>query len=220
MIRRVSRNLVPALLLAAGGCSGEPAASRSPQADEAAQADEPGQAMEITCSYPVRPGESAQSLLDRFGEDARRETFENEGGLYEAIVLWPDDPAKTLDVTFRDERLDSAVSVRIAGKDSAWSIAGLRHGSRLDELRRLNGGPYEFYGFEWDYGGMVFDWKGGALGELAKDCSVGAMVGDIFEIEEQVPDELVGDGAVSSDLPALEAFDIKVFDLWINLPEG
>ncbi|MBL8663755.1 MAG: hypothetical protein JNM29_13045 [Candidatus Odyssella sp.] len=39
----------------------------------------------------------------------------------------------------------------------AWrSKEGLRVGTTAAELERLNGGPFKFYGFGFDYGGQVF----------------------------------------------------------------
>ena len=36
------------------------------------------------------------------------------------------------------------------------SKEGLRVGMTAEELERLNGGPFKFYGFGFDYGGQVF----------------------------------------------------------------
>ena len=183
-----------------------------------ANADAKGDTNAITCSFPVLRGATAQGLLERFGEDARRETLENEGGPYPVIALWPDDPGKRLEVMFSDESMRKVASLRIAGETPQWTIAGVGLGTKLAQLERRNGSPFEFYGFGWDYGGRVFDWKGGALGQLEGGCSVGAYIGDVMDTGEVLPDELIGDRGVRSDLPSLRAIEIEVIDLEIVYP--
>ena len=41
----------------------------------------------------------------------------------------------------------------------------------LKEMASLNGGPFTLYGFDWDYGGTVSDWKGG-LSNLSGGCNL------------------------------------------------
>ena len=44
--------------------------------------------------------------------------------------------------------------IRVRG--TAWkSEQGIRIGTTLAELERLNGGPFKFYGFGWDNGGTI-----------------------------------------------------------------
>ncbi|MBS0386181.1 MAG: hypothetical protein JSS00_12620, partial [Proteobacteria bacterium] len=33
----------------------------------------------------------------------------------------------------------------------------------MADVERANGGAFVLYGFEWDYGGTVTDWRGGAF---------------------------------------------------------
>ena len=59
-----------------------------------------------------------------------------------------------LQVVFSDDgkRIES---VTILGKN--WkSKEGLRQGTTLAELERINGGAFQLYGFGWDFGGQVF----------------------------------------------------------------
>lgn len=89
-----------------------------------------------------------------------------EGEEVRGVVLYPDDAGRRAYVYFQDPqalRGLSAVSVRDAG--SRWRLDnGLRMGLSLAELARLNGKPIRFSGLDWDYGGQVLDWNGGALG--------------------------------------------------------
>lgn len=54
-------------------------------------------------------------------------------------------------------------NVILDGKASDWQTTqGIRLGTKLSELEKLNGKPFTLYGFGWDYGGAV-QWNGGRL---------------------------------------------------------
>lgn len=47
------------------------------------------------------------------------------------------------------------LTVTVLGK--TWkSKEGLRLGTPIEQLERINGGPFQLYGFGWDFGGQVF----------------------------------------------------------------
>lgn len=59
-----------------------------------------------------------------------------------------------------------------------WATAdGLRIGMTLKELERRNGKPFALWGFAWDYGGEITDWKGGKLDQTNPKLSVGITLG-------------------------------------------
>ena len=104
----------------------------------------------------------------RFGKaNVREETFDGaEGsGTYPALVLFPDDPRKRLELVLDADNPDAPIrELRVPSGDSLWHEAsGLRTGMTLAELVALNGAPISFYGLDWDYGGTVQDWHGGKL---------------------------------------------------------
>ena len=55
--------------------------------------------------------------------------------------------------------------VSIRKPTSEWkTLYGIKIGTSLSELNQLNGRPFKFLGFNWDYGGSVKrDWEGGVL---------------------------------------------------------
>ncbi|HEY4581338.1 MAG TPA: hypothetical protein VIG88_00490, partial [Lysobacter sp.] len=143
-----------------------------------------------------------ETLRARYGESAIRRARlpAGEGGEYEGWILFPADPSRRIDVALDEAGVHPAT----LGVDapSAWRRAdGVRIGMYLRELQALNGRPFEFAGFGWDYGGTVTDWKGGALG---RGGPVPARV------RLCAPDEVpsgypTGDGAFMSDLPAVQS---------------
>lgn len=88
-----------------------------------------------------------------------------EGETVHGVILFPEDPKRRAYVYFQDQKMLTGLSmVRITDAGSQWrSAQGIRIGMPLSELVALNGGPFEFLGFDWDYGGQVTDWLGGKL---------------------------------------------------------
>ncbi len=107
-------------------------------------------------------------LETRFGKANVREVmFDGAEGLgrYPALVVFPDDPRKRLELVQDADNPDAPIlELRVPAPDSNWHDAsGLRTGMTLAELVALNGAPVSFYGLNWDYGGTVQDWHGGKL---------------------------------------------------------
>jgi hypothetical protein len=42
----------------------------------------------------------------------------------------------------------------------------------INEVETLNTKPFMLSGFDWDYGGMVTDWQGGAMARLPGGCQM------------------------------------------------
>jgi hypothetical protein len=96
-----------------------------------------------------------EDLVKIFGADnVKLATIHAPGGGEESpgAFLWQgtDD---ALELVFSDDS-KRITSVSILGKK--WtSKEGLRLGASLATLERINGGPFKFYGFGFDYGGQV-----------------------------------------------------------------
>lgn len=88
-----------------------------------------------------------------------------EGETFEGIVLFPDDPERALEIIPAGERAgDSIAALRVSGGSSRWRLdTGVHLGMTLDALVALNGKPIVYSGLDWDYGGSVQEWNGGAL---------------------------------------------------------
>ena len=152
-----------------------PAAKPAPVATPAAEVPAP---LEADTATPVvetweLPGDlgplTTRLQLDaRFGKaNVREESFPGAEGIgsYPALVVFPDDPRKRLELVLDADNPDAPIrELRVPSDDSLWHDAsGLRTGMTLAELVELNGAPVSFYGLQWDYGGTVQDWHGGKL---------------------------------------------------------
>ena len=68
-------------------------------------------------------------------------------------------------IGWSDQAKKKVSDVEILG--SKWvGPAGVHVGSTIAELEKANGKPFPFSGLGWDYGGLVKDWRGGALGTV------------------------------------------------------
>jgi hypothetical protein len=95
--------------------------------------------------------------------------------------------------------------------DNKWSSAtGVHIGSTTDELEKLNGKPFVFSGFGWDYGGGIRDWNKGKL----EDAGVGVELTEsesIGKLPEKEYEQILGDQDVSSDHPVVKKVQPKVY---------
>ena len=88
------------------------------------------------------------------------------------------------------------------------SKTGLKLGMTSSELEKLNGKPFLFSGFGWDYGGSVVDWQHGDLDE--KFLGVTLTEGDGNHLSEAEMDSVLGDRELKSDRAEVRKLEPKV----------
>lgn len=183
-----------------------PAFAQSPQPQEGA----------IDCSSPVAPNDSVKSLVQRYGRDAVVQELPGaEGETYKGLVLLPRAADRRIEITFTDDAAKRVTGLTIRGsaKTSHWNLSSVTIGSSLMEVQKANGKPFVVSGFDWDYGGFVADWKGGALSRLEGGCRVMMRFGKATG----APRNLSGDGVkVSSDNAALVKWGPAVTEMGIS----
>lgn len=116
---------------------------------------------------PITPNTTEAELNRLFGADKvqRRTIMVAEGTEQRQVsVILPDTPNELI-LFWRDNNYGGgpkAVWIRRGGE---WQTAqGIKVGTSLEELNRINGKPFGFYGFGWDYSGVVNrSWGGGTL---------------------------------------------------------
>jgi hypothetical protein len=121
-------------------------------------------------------------------------------------LIHPDTP-DALEVTFSDDGA-RILSVSINGKN--WvSKAGLRKGTSLAELERINGGPVELAGFGWDYGGQVFA-SGAALKGM--DIFVSPTRGSAQELDAATGDRKFSsrDAVIARLAPEVVVIEVRI----------
>lgn len=130
-----------------------------------------------------------------------------EGESYTATVLYPNDPARRVEIVWRDPAARTgAASVIVASPQSRWvGPHELSVGDGLADVERANGRPFQLWGFGWDYGGWVSDWQGGAFAST-DGCTMRVR----FQARSNANTNAVGDAAFMSDDTSVRAADAAV----------
>ncbi|WP_337044504.1 hypothetical protein [Emticicia sp. 17c] len=95
---------------------------------------------------------------------------------------------------------------------------GIKVGTTLVELEKINEKPFQFSGFGWDYGGAVVDWNGGKL--MDKDGSSYLAVTLAYNYEDErlnsVADKVLGDKTFSSKDPNAQKLNPFVSKIMVS----
>lgn len=101
---------------------------------------------------------------------------------------------------------------------SRWKTAsGISLGTTLTMLNELNGKPFIFTGFGWDYGGTITNWQGGNLENFNMSVHIG--ISDFLnESANNDYNTLMGDIEFKSDNPVAIRLNPTVItiELWTN----
>ena len=135
-----------------------------------------------------------------------------EGESYTATVLYPNDPPRTLVIVWADP--DTQVrpaSISARQTASIWTGAhDLSVGDSIADVETANGRPFQLWGFGWDYGGWVSDWKDGAFADV-NGCRTRVR----FDPRVDPGPAASGDGEFSSNAPAIRAADPVVSEFGV-----
>lgn len=175
----------------------------------------------LGCGAPFTRAATPATLAAVFGrENVIPETIAGpEGAQMNVTAIYPKDPARRIEVVFRNEEERTDLSaVMVSSPESQWTgPGGVKIGDGIEAVQAANGAAFDVMGFQWDYGGFVADWKGGKLGE-ANGCATTVR---LSPGADSLPPEIVGDGVQpSSDLPAIRAAQPKVSGFGISWAAG
>lgn len=108
-----------------------------------------------------------------------------------------------------------------------WEVfGGIKIGTRLSELEKMNGKPFTVSGFGWNYGGNVLSWEDGKLAPL--DC--GGRVVLTLDVERSRGGEfsvamtreevhaVSGDRPISSSIAAMQKLNPGVVGILFQFP--
>jgi len=164
-------------------------------------------------------------LIQRFGrENVTWDTvFGAEGAVSMATLLyrgtkdqveivWKNQKTKTgvLKVTltaYYDEMDEQMITA------TRWKTSyGINLGTSLQELEKMNEVPFIFFGFGWDYGGIVSEFNGGKLSTLPLSVQLG--ITDVSKYGENPDYEmLMGDNEYNSDDPEAQRLNPVVISI-------
>jgi hypothetical protein len=178
-------------------------------------------AEELSCQGPFAGDTDHKRLVAAFGRAnvTRKTVYEPEGVQVRASVVFPKDSARRLVVLWSDEKgLRRPARVDLTG--SGWSgPKRLQIGSSIEAVEEANGKPFVLYGFEWDYGGRVDSWNGGALGNLPGGCTFDPA----FETSDKAPEAaltfVASDRQFSSNSPEMGAVMPRIRSIALKYPQ-
>lgn len=200
---------LPVLAVALGFGFAAHAATPAAQARSAPETAEPWQTYDPAT---IRSDDTLASLQQRLGKDAVvAGEVPGAEGTESGWILHPKDPSRRVYI-YVDEGGQHPDLAVVRDAQSRWQTAERIHmGLSTRELAARNIKPFTFTGFNWDYGGRISDWHGGAL-RHAKGVVLcpPEFAGD--RVPKGYPE---GDGAFASTLPILTRFPPSVcgFDL-------
>jgi len=200
-------------LLALAACT--PAAQNEPIDTGPAMSEEVDPTrLELSCA--AFADVSPATLAERFGvANVTTETLPGpEGTSYEATILYADDPTRRAEITWTGAGGETD-SVLVSSPETHWrGPGGVTVGASLADVERANGRAFSLYGFDWDYGGWVSNWRGGALDG---DCRARVR----FDPGENAPMNVSGDSEFSSDSAEMRAANatVRVVGLQFIRPE-
>jgi hypothetical protein len=122
-----------------------------------------------------------------------------------------------LDVLWKDESRQQATSVHIY--DRRWhTAAGVAVGMPVSKMQKLFG-KFDFYGFRWDYGGVLLEGNS-KLDRYRKNLGVDFLMGMPVGKCQSRPrdcDAVTGEKRISSSHKALDRLQVKVVRIVVAL---
>ncbi|MFT4076307.1 MAG: hypothetical protein QM647_12345 [Asticcacaulis sp.] len=215
-------------LLAVVACSPQKPAE-TPAASEAASeeavvsslapADYTSLANVMTCDWPVKKTDTAESLLAIYKSYAQVADIPGaEGITQKGVVIYGNDPRRRVEVFFFDDALTQVSTVLIRG-DSQWSgPKGLHLNSTLADIAAANEKPFKLGGFGWDYGGYVTDLNRGRLAKVKGGCTFGLRLG-LPENGGPAPEAILGERTLLSTDSAVIAANPVVQEMSVGWPK-
>lgn len=163
-------------------------------------------------------------LIERYGaESVKYDTMWGAEGFFSMGTILKTEPESHIEITWQNEKLRAGIVSVTLVSDQDWysdSVAsgkwktqqGVQLGMSVQELQNLNGRPFTFSGFGWDYAGVVTDWQQGQMENqgVAVQLSEGPYSGKLTNEESA---QLMGDVSVQSDHPLVKEFNPRVWSI-------
>lgn len=133
-----------------------------------------------------------------------------EGEEQQGVVVFPETKNELEIIWELAANIGNPAFVRLGNEGSDWQTTeGIGVGTTLEKLEEINGKPFSFYGFEWDYGGLVTNWNDGNISPFL----VVALIPQNFD---KLNSDVIGEVILSSDDPKVRALNAKVGSLVVT----
>lgn len=178
----------------------------------------------IDCTGVWSPATTEEALVKQFGREnvKRGKIYVAEGEETPGTLVFPNDETKRIEIVWKETKKRRKPEWIRVPMGSTWTtLAGLRTGTPLLAVEKMNRAPFQLSGFDWDYGGMVTDWRGGALAKLGAPCRVQVrfertVPEEVTDAQQRAVDATSGDRELLSSLPELRRLDVHVSEIVIQ----
>ena len=170
----------------------------------------------------VRGSDTEATLKSRFGARIQQvEVDMGEGTTEPGTVLRDERGVPELYFTWKDSERKHPATIRSA-EGAKWQMEnGIRIGTDLRAVARLNGGPFTLSGWGWDYAGTVVSWNSGKVKRLdGAHCHFFARfalprAAAPTEEQQQLINQTSGEGEFSSSNPAMAKLNPRVYEIFL-----
>jgi hypothetical protein len=140
-----------------------------------------------------------------------------DGTKIKATVLYPNEAKRRLEVIWNNDAARTDLSMVVINGQSQWTAPkGLRLGTQLAALEKINGRPFKLSGFDADGSASVLGWEGGALNSLPGGCRVGVRLMADTKSAGDVRGAVSGDKQLMSSDPNLKTIKPAVAEILVG----
>lgn len=179
----------------------------------------PAFADEIGCEGVFKQSATLADIESAFGKEnvVTGEVPGPEGTTMVATTIYPNDPARTMQVRWWDEqKVEYLAGVTLAAGDSG--PGGIKVGMPIEEVQAINGEAFSLFGFYWDYGGYA-GFESGKLSELPGGCVLSLRFAPTREdLPDNVMNAISGDSEFRSDMPEMLVAKVAVREVNLGYP--
>jgi hypothetical protein len=175
---------------------------------------------ELKCEGPFSSDSDHKRLVTAFGRsNVTRTIVHEEAEEIQASLVFPKDQARSVEVIWHDQKARKRpAAIQVSG-NGWYGPKGIRVGMTLSEVESLNGRPFLLYGFSWDFGGTVSDWKGGSFASLSGGCRLIVIFSPDPKSDEAVQMKVASDNEFGSDQAEIKAVSPRVEKIGVSYPQ-
>jgi hypothetical protein len=176
----------------------------------------------LACEGAFAKDTTHAKLVEAFGRSnvALLDIDGDQGVKVKASVVYPDESRRRIYVVWHDEKLRRRpATIRVDFRSGWHTVRGLHVGTELAEVEKLNGKAFKLTGFDWELGGRVSNWQGGALAKIPGGCELRLGFNPWADAPDNARDKVSGEKEFLSTDPNMRASRPTVSEIIISYPE-
>jgi hypothetical protein len=175
----------------------------------------------LACEGAFAKDATHAKLVEAFGRsNVATLEIDGDGGVkVRASVVYPDESRRRVYVVWHDEKLRRhPATIRVDFRSGWHTVRGLHVGTELAEVEKINGKAFKMTGFDWELGGRVSNWQGGALAKIP-GCELRLGFNPWADAPDDARDKVSGEKEFLSGDPNMRASKPTVSEIIISYPE-